>query len=73
MMCVYCVCVYVCVVAAVAQREQLHSAPHTSFVSGLSCLANRAPPSPKPSPRTGTREEHLETLGVAPGQNLVSL
>lgn len=30
-------------VVAVAQREQLHSAPHTSFVSGLSWLSNGAP------------------------------
>ena len=38
-----CVCVSV-VAAAVAQREQLHSAQHTSFVLGLSWLANALTP-----------------------------
>lgn len=33
-----------------AQREQLHSAPHTSFVSGLSWLANGTPRHPSPPP-----------------------
>lgn len=45
-----CSCELVCVVA-VAQREQLYSTPHTSFVSELSWLANGAPPPPQAQTR----------------------
>lgn len=41
-----CAHVSVCTVVAVAQHEQLRSAPHTSFVSGLSGPANGAQPPP---------------------------
>lgn len=45
-----CAYVSVCTVVAVAQREQLRSALHTSFVSGLSWPANGAQPPPPPPP-----------------------
>lgn len=65
-----------CVVAAVAvaQREQLHSAPHTSFVSGLSWLANVLPPSSKPSkPKPKPETKASGDLKVGPGQSLLPL
>lgn len=71
-----CVCeyVHVCMVVAVAQQEQLHSAPHTSFVSGLSWLPNGATPpssSTELRPMPGTGVEHLGASGG--GQSLLSL
>lgn len=55
-----------CMVVAVAQQEQLHSAPHTSFVSGLSWLPNGATPpssSTELRPMPGTGVEHLGASG----------
>lgn len=58
-------CAYVsaCTAVAVAQREQLRSAPHTSFVSGLSRLANGAQPPPLKILKTGRAFQGLPGVG----------
>lgn len=65
------VCVHVstCRAAAVAQREQLRSAPHTSFVLGLSRLANGAqhPSAPAPPRLSPPKKNNFKNRKGLPG------